>query len=201
MAARPYGANTLHQWMDGTGKPVCCSINHKATAGSGKSMTSHIDSCNKLVQGHQSIGSASYERSFGLNFIHEKDLLADNDYGPEMRILPCRSKFGLRSGLAGKRVALVGNGEIRDCGPLIDAHDEVIRITTMRAWQADPVHDGTRTTIWAGHPWIVVRRNPAGVPTPKPKFEQLLKEESTYGPPPLSHFSRRIPMAENGGLL
>lgn len=158
-------------------KAVCCSGSYKAIAGSGKRTMSHIDSCNKLVQGHQSIGSASYERSFGLKFIPEKDILADNDYGPEMRILPCRSKYGLRDGLAGKRVALVGNGEISDCGPLIDAHDEVIRITTMRAWQADPIHDGTRTTIWAGHPWIVVRRNPAGVLVPNAKFEQLLKED------------------------
>jgi len=52
--------------------------------------------------------------------------------------------------VAGKSVALVGNGLVRGHGKLIDRHDVVIRINYPYLWARDPEHDGRRLTIWAG---------------------------------------------------
>ncbi|TWG89433.1 hypothetical protein L598_008200000030 [Mesorhizobium sp. J18] len=124
----------------------------------------------------QPIGLASYQRSFGLKFIHESDPLPDTD--PRTRILVSTHRYGMPSDLAGKSVAVVGNGCVQNSGKLIDGCDEVIRISTMRNWNRASEHDGVKTTIWAGHPWLVVRRKADGELAPNPRFAELARAGS-----------------------
>jgi len=79
--------------------------------------------------------------------------------------------------LAGKKVAVVGNGAVKECGKLIDSCDEVIRISTMRNWLQSAEHDGLKTTIWAGHPWLVVHRRPTGELGAISKFAELMMRQ------------------------
>lgn len=120
------------------------------------------------------LGLASYQRSFNLQFIRESDVLEQRD--SRIRVLVSNHRYGMRWDLAGKSVAVVGNGLVRNCGSLIDECDEVIRISTMRNWLRAPEHDGTRTTIWAGHPWLVVSRMENGEIRANPSFARLAEE-------------------------
>jgi hypothetical protein len=121
------------------------------------------------------IGLASYERSFGLRFVDESSCLADADYDSRVRMLVSDHRYEMRWDFAGKKVAVVGNGTVLGCGPLIDSCDEVIRISTMRNWQKSPLHDGARVTTWSGHPWLVVRRNNKGDLEANGRFAELLE--------------------------
>jgi hypothetical protein len=120
------------------------------------------------------IGVAGYEKSFGLQFADEADLGPSTHLDERSRIIVLDKRYGLRGDLAGKRVALVGNGSVENCGRLIDDHDEVIRISAMGSWRRSVIHDGERVTIWAGHPWLVVHRNSLGEPEPISLFAELV---------------------------
>ncbi|WP_265519153.1 hypothetical protein [Nitratireductor luteus] len=121
------------------------------------------------------VGLASYQRSFGLRFVEEAPSLAEADYDSRVRVLMSDHRYGMRWDLSGKKVAVVGNGPVLNCGRLIDSCDEVIRISTMRNWQKSPVHDGTRVTTWSGHPWLVVHRNNRGELEANDRFAELLE--------------------------
>jgi len=121
------------------------------------------------------VGLTSYEKSFGLQFVHETDTLGQAE--SRTRILVSDHRYGMPRDLAGKKIAIVGNGLVKGCGPLIDSCDEVIRISTMRNWQQSADHDGLKTTIWAGHPWLVVHRGSAGDLRANPKFAELMNRQ------------------------
>lgn len=121
------------------------------------------------------VGLTSYEKSFGLQFVHETDTLGQAE--SRTRILVSDHRYGMPWDLAGKKIAIVGNGVVKGCGSLIDSCDEVIRISTMRNWQQSAEHDGLKTTIWAGHPWLVIHRGPTGDLIANPKFAQLMSQQ------------------------
>jgi hypothetical protein len=104
------------------------------------------------------IGIASYERSFAINFFTESDTTSFEE-GFKSRVIADRSRIRLRTELAGRSAAIVGNAVVQNVGADIDMHDEVIRLNTMRAWQKAEYEDGCRITMWAGHPAFVISRN------------------------------------------
>lgn len=118
------------------------------------------------------IGAAAYERSYGIQFIHENDATA-NITGNNIRVLPHYERWSMRGDLRGKSVAVVGNGKVIGCGPAIDSHDVVIRISTMRQWTRSAADDGTRLSIWAGQPVFVVQ-NSNGAPLASPLFKDAV---------------------------
>lgn len=119
------------------------------------------------------IGATAYERSYSIKFIHEQEI--DSVEGPteRIRILPSPERLGFPH-LAGKSIALVGNGNVTGCGALIDSHDVVIRMTTMRQWKKSARDDGERLTIWTGQPVFAFQDTPDD-PAPLPSFEEALK--------------------------
>lgn len=121
------------------------------------------------------IGLAGYQRSFGLHFVEETPDLARANHDSRVRVLVDERRYGMRWDLAGRRVAVVGNAPVENCGALIDGCDEVIRISSMRNWRQSALHEGTRLTTWAGHPWFVVHRNNKGEPVANGKFEAGLE--------------------------
>lgn len=86
----------------------------------------------------------------GINFINEDDIVPSNTYFLNQGVLPYSFNYGMRSDLSGKSVALVGNGDLENCGKEIDSHDHVIRITGMRSWTDNPIDSGERMSIWTG---------------------------------------------------
>lgn len=85
---------------------------------------------------------------FGYNYIeHDSAQIADDDW----LLFPDRNyNSTIRLPVAGKSVALVGNGQVRGLGALIDQHDVVIRVNFPYLWARDPAQDGLRITLWAG---------------------------------------------------
>lgn len=125
------------------------------------------------------IGASTYERAPGLTLLDEDALSAQADAphgagGFLARVVPRDERLGLRFDLAGKSVAIVGNGLVRHCGPQIDAHDEVLRLNGLRNWHQDPQHDGARATTWTGHPIFAVSRDASGALQASPQFERLV---------------------------
>jgi len=104
----------------------------------------------------ESLGRSSYEKSFNVTFLEEHEIDCGRTYDFKTRVIPVSWSYGFPVGLKGKSVAVVGNGVVRDCGVEIDAHDEVVRISTMRNWSRHSEHDGARLTMWAGHLGFVV---------------------------------------------
>lgn len=122
------------------------------------------------------IGLASYQKSFGLHFVDESAAHASADHDARVRVLVSGHRYGMRWDLAGKKVALVGNAPIENCGSLIDRCDEVIRVSTMRNWRQSQAHDGLRVTTWAGHPWLMVSRTASGDLEANARFAVLLEQ-------------------------
>jgi len=122
------------------------------------------------------IGAASFRRSFGLEFLLEEDLPPVPQLVPGMRVIPADSRYGLRFDLAGKRVAVVGNGAVKGRGGVIDGHDEVIRLSSMRHWRHSPLDDGERITLWAGQPEFVVALDETGRPAARPSFAAIVAQ-------------------------
>lgn len=52
--------------------------------------------------------------------------------------------------VAGKSVAIVGNGIVTGHGEMIDDHEVVIRINYPYRWKRSPIDDGEKLTLWAG---------------------------------------------------
>lgn len=108
------------------------------------------------TQRPEMLGRSSYEKSFNVTFLAEHDIDPCRTYDFTTRVVPVSWQYGLRGDLKGKSVAVVGNGVVRDCGSEIDAHDHVVRISSMRRWSRQPEHDGSRLTLWAGQLAFVV---------------------------------------------
>jgi hypothetical protein len=104
----------------------------------------------------EELGRSSYEKSFQITFLEESAVDAGRTYGFTTRVIPNSWRYGLCEGLAGKSVAVVGNGIVRHCGAAIDAHDEVVRISSMRHWAVSSEDDGVRLSVWAGQLAFVV---------------------------------------------
>jgi hypothetical protein len=123
------------------------------------------------------IGVGAYERSFGLRFIHESDVASVTvGLDPKVRVIPSNKRIGYPPELRfrGRSVAIVGNSTVVDCGPMIDSHDVVIRMTTMRNWKKSKQDDGEKITIWAGQP-VFVFQGTAEHPEPLPVFREVVK--------------------------
>jgi len=117
------------------------------------------DSCPRKASYRPSpemLGRSSYEKSFAITFLDESriDLCATYDF--KTRVIPHSWRYGLCEGMYGKSVAVVGNGIVRQCGADIDAHDEVVRMSSMANWTRCPEDDGARLTLWAGQLALVV---------------------------------------------
>ncbi|KQV38581.1 hypothetical protein [Rhizobium sp. Root1204] len=92
------------------------------------------------------LGTHFYKEHFGHQFVAADKESADTDWilfqdqfydtGP----LP----------LAGKSVAIVGNGLVTGQGHFIDSHDAVVRINFPYLWRRDPIEDGVKITHWVG---------------------------------------------------
>jgi hypothetical protein len=138
-----------------------------------------IDTNAKLVHRLQELRSqgATFLLSFGPEFLMESAIPLSPDLTEDRWVLPHDHRHGLRFDLAGRRVAVIGNGVVRGCGPQIDSHEEVIRITTMRHWRQCPVDDGTRITLWAGHPQFVVDLDDAGRPRARDAFARVVAQK------------------------
>jgi len=102
------------------------------------------------------LGRSSYEKSFNITFLPEHEIDGGRTYDFTTRVVPVSWQYGLRDELKDKSVAVMGNGVVRDCGIEIDAHDEVVRISSMRNWSRQPAHDGARVTLWSGQLAFVV---------------------------------------------
>jgi hypothetical protein len=114
---------------------------------------------------------AAYESVMGVEFLPEAAVERSRSYGFKTRVIPAEYPVGLRDGLRGKRVAVVGNGAVEGLGEDIDSHEEVIRISAMRDWRKDPKEDGCKATLWAGQLAFVAADGMVD-----PKFRQLVEE-------------------------
>lgn len=122
------------------------------------------------------IGSSTYEHFSGVTFFEEKAVASLPEEDCEnVRIVPRDERLGLRLDLADKKVAIVGNGSVSNCGKAIDRHDEVVRINSMCNWRQDPIHDGRRITLWTGNPVFVVERDKSGNRHVPPLFSQIVE--------------------------
>ena len=104
----------------------------------------------------ETLGRSAYEKSFDIRFLAEHEIDHGRTYDFTTRVVPASWHYGLRDDLKGKSVAVVGNGVVRDCGIEIDAHDEVVRISSMRNWSRQSQHDGARLSLWSGQLAFVV---------------------------------------------
>ena len=118
------------------------------------------------------IGRSAYEKSFNIRFVEEGAVGDFPGHDFRTRVIPHALPLGFPAQLAGKSVAVVGNGHIIGQGGAIDSHDAVIRISTMRNWQKSAEEDGLRTTLWAGQLAFVF--GPNGV---NPDFAQLVDRD------------------------
>jgi hypothetical protein len=112
-----------------------------------------------IIKRPETIGISAYRKSFNIKFLEETDVVENGEYDFLSRVIPKSFKYGLRTDLKDRSVAVVGNGPIAGFGNEIDSHDEVIRMSTMRNWKKDAKEDGIRTTIWSGHLAFVIENN------------------------------------------
>jgi len=127
------------------------------------------------------IGQSSYEKSFGIKFVDEEIIsrMSHNElsiFDVEMfklRVIPRSLRYGFPSNLSELSVAVVGNGIVSGYGAQIDRHDHVIRISGMRNWQRNSENDGTRITLWAGHPAFVISDDKLSDP-----FEYIINDDT-----------------------
>lgn len=118
----------------------------------------------------------AFERAFQVTFLEEEAMAGHAGLNFRTRVIPRNVSYGLPTDLAGQSVAVVGNGIIRSGGAEIDAHDQVIRISAMPNRTRDAATDGSRTTLWAGHPVFVINRDRLGQRTANLAFETLARD-------------------------
>lgn len=108
-------------------------------------------------------GRTAYERSFKITFYAETDPGMQHATGHLSRVLVSPHRLGLPHHLfQNKGVALIGNGHIRNAGPLIEAHDVVVRLKSMRNWKHSETEDGRRIDLWAGLPSHAIHEDHLG---------------------------------------
>jgi hypothetical protein len=131
-------------------------------------------------------GTGPYEATFGLRFFEASDdrplavlqqecdagTSADIRYPP--RVIVPEALFGFPRHLQNRSVAVVGNGPIIGRGEEIDAHDEVIRMDTLRNWKRSKGDDGTRISLWAGHPFKHFTVDGEGQPQVSDPFREVV---------------------------
>jgi hypothetical protein len=103
------------------------------------------------------VGSKTFAKISGSKFVDpaEVDDPALEQVDLALMNLPAEL-FAPLPDLRNRTVMIVGNGKVSNYGPIIDQADCVIRINSMYHWNSDPIHDGTKTTIWAGLPAFAV---------------------------------------------
>ncbi len=92
-------------------------------------------------------GSHFYRAHFGHVITHSADPCRLPD---EWIIFPDDFYTPFEMPIAGRSVAIVGNGHVTGRGRMIDEHDVVIRINYPYQWKRHARDDGEKLTIWAG---------------------------------------------------
>jgi hypothetical protein len=119
------------------------------------------------------LGTSSYRRSFGLNI---RPLIESDDRASNPCVILPSEFYRTPKSFSGKKIAVVGNGRINDCGNEIDSHDEIIRISAMASWRRAALDDGVKITTWAGHPRFVCNYNVDGIRHVDHQFERVADE-------------------------